>query len=137
VAPWTCPRCDRQFGRRNQSHSCAPALALDEYLAAGAIDREVFDTVVDHLQAVGPIIVEAVQVGIFIKRARTFAELRPRRRGAMLAMILSRRLRDPRIVRTLGMSGLRTAHFILLESARDVDETVREWLTEAYLESPT
>jgi len=30
---WTCQKCDRRFGRRNQSHECAPALTVSEYFA--------------------------------------------------------------------------------------------------------
>ncbi|MGZ6979417.1 MAG: DUF5655 domain-containing protein, partial [Acidimicrobiia bacterium] len=74
MGPWTCPSCHRQFGRRNQSHECAPAITLEEYFSTGpARERPIFEAVIAHLETVGPVHVEPVSVGIFIKRSRTFA----------------------------------------------------------------
>lgn len=131
VSLWTCPECRRQFGRRNQSHGCSPALSLDEYFASGsAIERPIYDAVVGHLETVGPIRVEAVQVGIFMKKVRTLAELRPRRDRVVLSILRSRVVRHPKVIKTLGGSGRRFAHFIDLRKATDVDDQVRDWLTE-------
>jgi hypothetical protein len=70
---WTCPECRRGFGRRNQSHTCAPAMSLEH----------------------------------------------------------------SRIVKTWRGPGQRSAYFVDLRAAEDVDDDVRDWLTEAYLTSPT
>jgi putative ubiquitin-RnfH superfamily antitoxin RatB of RatAB toxin-antitoxin module len=131
---WTCPSCRRQFGRRNQSHECAPAMSLDDYFASGpAFERPIFEAVLEHLRDLEPLHVEAVSVGIFFKRARTFAELRPKRDR----VVLSRRLlKHPRIIKTVRGTGERAAYFIDLRSPADVDDQVRDWLTEAYLASP-
>ena len=81
-------------------------------------------------------VIEFVQVGIFFKRARTFAELRPQTKRIVLSVLLSRLVRDERISRVLTVSGLRTLHYIPLHSAEDVDEAVCDWITESYLDSP-
>jgi hypothetical protein len=131
---WTCDECKREFGRQHQSHLCAPALTLEEYFAAGpASERAIVEAVTAHLESVGPVRVEAVAVGVFFKRTRTFAELRPRRRWTDLSILLTRVVRDERIARTQGAGGLRRAYIIRLYEAEDVDETVRDWLTESYL----
>jgi len=67
---------------------------------------------------------------------RTVAELRPRRGRVTLSVLLSRRLRHPRIVKRWEGSGTRGAYFIDLRQPEDVDDEVRDWLTEAYLASP-
>jgi hypothetical protein len=54
----------------------------------------------------------------------------------VLSLWLSRHLEHPRIARTIRGSGLRSAYFIDLRTELDVDQDVREWLTEAYLCSP-
>jgi len=90
---WTCAECGRQFGRRNQSHECTPAFSLDEYFAARPPrEREIFEVIAAHLEDMGEVRVEAVQVGILFKRSRTFAELRPRRDRVVLSVLLSRRM---------------------------------------------
>jgi hypothetical protein len=110
---------------------------LDEYFAARpAFERAIFDAVLEHLQEVGELRVEAVQVGIFFKRARTFAELRPRRDRIVLSVLLSRRVDHPRIAKAWHGSGQRSAYFVDLRDPAEVDDDVRDWLTEAYVSSP-
>jgi Domain of unknown function (DUF5655) len=134
---WTCPRCHRQFGRRHQSHECAPAMTLDEYFSTGP-DRErpIFDAVMAHVSSIGPVHVEPVSVGIFLKRSQTFAELRPMTKWVALSFSLNRVEPDTRITRRVKGSTNRTFHVVRLRGASDVDHAVCAWLTEAYLESP-
>ncbi len=131
---WTCPCCERSFGRANRPHTCVPALSLEAYLAARTpAQRRVFEAVAPLLSELDDVAVEAVSVGILIKRSRTFAELRPRREGFVLTLLLPHRLNHPRIGRTLAVGSARTAHAVHLRDAGEVDEEVKGWLAEAYL----
>src|SRR5215210_5506171 len=86
VPRWVCPECRREFGRNKQSHECAPAMSLEEYFSTGpARERPIFDAVMAHLDTVGPVHVEPVSVGIFLKRAQSFAQLRPKDRWVALS----------------------------------------------------
>jgi hypothetical protein len=33
MARWTCPRCDREFGRAHQSHTCVPGGTIEDSFA--------------------------------------------------------------------------------------------------------
>ena len=80
-------------------------MSIAEYFATGsAIERPIFEAVFAHLDALGPLYVEFVSVGIFFKRLRTFAELRPARDRVVLSILLSRKLQHPRISRMLKAS---------------------------------
>jgi hypothetical protein len=49
-------------------------MSLEEYFSTGpAHERPIFEAVMAHLNTVGPVHVEPVAVGIFLKRAKTFA----------------------------------------------------------------
>jgi hypothetical protein len=134
---WTCPSCRRRFGRRNQSHECAPAMTLDEYFSTGPPhERPVFDAVMAHVATLGPVHVEPVSVGIFLKRSRTFAELRPKVRWVALSVALASVVRDPRVSSRVAVGGGRTWYSIRLAGPDDVDGDVRAWLTEAYGATP-
>ena len=133
---WTCPECGRQFGRKGQSHECAPALSLEEYFSTGpAHERPIFEAVLGHVRTLGPVHVEPVSVGIFLKRSKTFAELRPMERWVALSFALPRPVRHPTIVRKVQRYGGRYYHWANLRSPGDVDDEIRAWLTEAYLTS--
>lgn len=138
MAPWICPECDRQFGRRHQSHLCAPTLTADQYFASRPpAFREIYEAVLATLAHMGPVVVDVVDVGVLIKRARTFAELRPRRDRFVLSLWLSRALDHPRVRRTVRRPGSeRAAHFFDLRAAADVDDEIAAWLAEAYDASP-
>lgn len=138
MTAWTCPKCDRRFGRRNQSHECAPAMTLEDYFAADGppFERPIFDAVHAHLATLGPLHLEPVSVGLFFKRSRTFAELRPKTRWMTLSFILSHSVADTRISRRVTVSGNRVYHETKLREPGDVDELVRDWLTDAYLSTP-
>ena len=130
---WVCPRCGRRFRRRGQTHECAPAMSLEEYFASGPErERPIFEAVMAHLHTLGPVHVEPVSVGIFIKKSGSFLELRPKARWVALSFMLPRRIQDPRIARKPVTYGGLTYHVVNLRGPEDVDDVVREWLTEAY-----
>ena len=134
MASWTCPRCDRTFGRTRQSHACLPVAAVDDYFAARpAYEREIYDAVVGHLQSVGTVDVEAATVGILVKRRRTFVELRPKQKWVELSIMLTRPIDDARVSRRIVVSRGRFAYFFRIRTASDVDDDLRELLTESCL----
>ncbi|MDH3704663.1 MAG: DUF5655 domain-containing protein [Acidimicrobiia bacterium] len=131
---WTCPACDRQFGRRNQSHQCDPVVSYDQWF----VDRPahwqpIADRVIDHLESLGDIVVDAAAVGLLVKRRFTFVEMRPVRSDLRLSMIHPHPIDDPRIVRRVQLSANRTAHFVDLNHEGAVDQQLLDWLTESFL----
>ena len=138
MSAWTCPACQRLFGRRGQSHLCAPAMTLDEYFATGpAFERPIFDAVLPVLEDVAgqPLHVEPVAVGIFVKHERSWVELRPLTRWVALSFPL----RDPpalrRIARRIRGSGGVTWCVVNLGAPGEVDAEVRALLEQSYLDT--
>ncbi len=131
---WTCPRCGRGFARTNQGHECAPAMDLEEYLATGPpFERPIVEAVLAHLRTLGPIHVEPVSVGVFVKGTGSLIELRPLTRWVACSFPLDHRVHSPRMSRKPVVAGERIYHWVKLRSADDVDEQVKAWLTESYL----
>jgi hypothetical protein len=135
---WTCPECGRSFGRRDQPHSCVPAANLAAWLAGRPrYVGEVVEAVRSYVEGLGDDVrLEATKAALMVKRARTFAEVKPRRDRTEVAFILGRRLDDPRIVRTLDLTRTRIVHVVDCHKAADLDSDVRSWLREAYEDSP-
>ena len=107
---------------------CAPAMSLEDYFSTGPRhERPIFEAVMARLAGAGPIHVEPLAVGLFLKRARTFAELRPRDRWVNLYFTVPYRIQA---------SAGRTYYVVRLHSPADVDAEVAQWLLDAYAESP-
>ena len=112
-------------------------MSLEEYFSTGpSHERPVFDAVMVYLDQVGPVHVEPVSVGIFLKRARTFAELRPMRKWVALSFSLPRPAKHVTIKRKVVHYNGRYYHVANLQSANDLDEDLLGLLSEAYFSSP-
>ncbi len=113
-------------------------MSVEKYFSTGpAHERPVFEAVMTHLATVGPVHVEPVSVGIFLKRAQTFAQLRPKDRWVALSFSLRRPVSHECIVRKVVSYHGRYHHAANLRSPADFDDRLRGWLTDAYLDSPT
>ena len=108
-------------------------MSLDEYFSTGPPhERPVFDAVAGYLETLGPVHIEPVSVGIFIKKGGSFVELRPMTRWVAMSFPLPRRVTDGRISRKPTASGRRTYHVVNLRGPEDLDDQVKEWLAESY-----
>jgi hypothetical protein len=108
-------------------------MSLDEWLARRPpTDAPIVEAVLAHLESLGPVVVEAVPVGILVRGERTFVEIRPRRRGLRVSIVLMHDVRSARIVRREQSNAGWTAVFVDLTSPGDVDDELRAWLAESY-----
>ena len=110
-----------------------PGCRVDETFAGKAPwQREVYDAVMGHLRTLGDVHEDAVKVGVFLKRDRKLAELRPRSRDVLVYLWLPRPVETARIAPANWASGPRVGHKLSLRSVSDVDDEVRGWLTTAF-----
>jgi hypothetical protein len=108
-------------------------MSLEEYFSTGPPhERPVFDAVHGYVRTLGPVHVEPVSVGIFIKRRGSFLELRPKTRWVAMSFPLPRRVEHPLIARTRIDTGSRIYHVVNLRGPEDLDDDIRTWLAESY-----
>lgn len=130
---WTCPTCGRLFARSGQSHDCAPGMSIEEYFSTGPPhERPVYDAVMGHLAGVGPVHADVVSVGIFLKNPTKFAELRPMQRWVAVWFWLPRPAHHRTIRRKVVAYGDRHWHIANVAGPEDLDDDLRDLLTEAY-----
>ncbi len=108
-------------------------MSLAEYFATGPErERAIFEAVIGHLESLGPMHVEPVSVGIFIKSRGSFVQLRPKVNWVALHFPMAHRIDHPRISRKPIVSGRRIHHVVNLPDAADVDDQVCAWLTASF-----
>ena len=108
-------------------------MSLEEYFSTGpAHERPVFEAVHGYLCSLGPVHVEPVSVGIFIKKSGSFVELRPMTRWVALSFPLPRRIEHPLISRKPFDTGTRIHHVVNLRSPHDLTDDIKGWLAESY-----
>jgi len=112
-------------------------MSIEDYFATGpAREQPIFEAVMEHFATVGPVHVEPVSVGIFLKRSRSFAQLRPMTRWVALSFSLPRTVSHRLMSRRPIPHAGRYHHVVNLAGPEDVDDDIRTWLTEAYLDTP-
>jgi hypothetical protein len=116
-----------------------PAGSVDETFApwegAAIPHRAVYDAIMRHIDTLGEVHLDAVGVGVFLKRERKMAEIRPKARSLNLALATGFRIADERISQRYGTSGGRWWSVIKLTRVEDVDEQVRSWITAAFVDA--
>ena len=113
-------------------------MTIEEYFSTGpSFERPIFEAVMAGLdERVGPIHVEPVSVGIFLKRARGFCELRPMTKWVAVGFGLGRTLQSHRLARKVYDGGATKWHRVNVRDPAEVDEELLDWLAEAYFASP-
>lgn len=112
-------------------------MTLEEFFATSPPhERPVVEAVLEFLATLGPIHVEPVSVGVFVKKHGSFVELRTMARWVALWFGLDRTIVHPRIARKPVAAGRRVVHVVNLRSPEDLTDDVRAWLTEAYALAP-
>ncbi len=133
MARWVCARCDREFGRANQSHTCVPGGTVEESFAGRPdYQAEAYRRIMAHMAALGPVHADSVTVGVFLKSDRKFAEIRPMARGLSVGLLMSRPIDDTRASRVERIASGRFASFVRITDPDQVDDVLCGWLTEAY-----
>jgi hypothetical protein len=132
---WTCPRCDRSFGAR-RAHVCEAGLPIEVWLAARTDpQRRAAEAVLATVRRRRDLVIEAVGVGVLIKRERTLIELRPKTRWLDLSFVSAAAIASDRIARALEIAAGHV-YFIHLRDAADVDAELRGWLRQALAARP-
>ena len=130
---WRCPKCDRAFANRNQSHTCAGLRDLEHhFIGREPIVRELYDLVAATVRAIGPVIILPEKTRIAFQVRMSFAQVTPRKRWLDGHVVLARRLEHPRFRKIETFSPRNHLHAFRLEQPSDVDATFKRWMREAY-----
>jgi len=128
-----CAACGRRFARVRQGHMCAEPMTLDEYFeSALPHERPVFEAVHGYLSTLGPIHVEPVGVGIFLKRHGSFVELRPKTKWVAMSFPMPRPVSHPRVTRNPMRAGFTLYYVANLRTPDDLDDALCELLAASY-----
>jgi hypothetical protein len=130
---WHCPKCERAFANRNQTHTCRTLHDLEHHFASrDPIVRQIYDRVIAAMNSIGPVIILLEKTRIAFQVRMSFAQVTPRQKWLDGHVVLPRRLEHPRFRRIETFSTRNHVHAFRLEKPDDVDDTVVAWLREAY-----
>lgn len=114
-------------------------MTLDEFFAGHGESREIFDTLLESVAAIGPVQVRVTKSQVSLRRSSAFAFARmpkvyPGDRGAPPVLTVGLRRRDdsPRWKQIVEPTPGRFTHHLELRSVDDIGDEVRRWVREAW-----
>ncbi len=112
---------------------CQRGLSVDEYFAdAKPWERPIFDHVREHIDSLGDVIVDPIEIGVLFKNGPMLCELRAKTKWTALGFSLGRRLTSDRLSRKVIDHGGKWFHVINVTEPDQIDDEILEWITEAY-----
>ena len=129
---WRCPKCQRRFANRNQSHTCARLSLVDHFRGKPPVVRELYEAVLAAIKAIGPVIVLPEKTRIAFQVRMSFAVVMPKQGSLDGHLVLARRLPHERFRRIETFSPRNHLHAFRLTDLTEVDAEFRGWLREAY-----
>jgi len=129
---WKCPKCDRLFANRNQSHFCS-RFTLRQHLA-GKTPRAIalYRTFAKLVKRCGPARVVPEKTRIAFQVRMSFAAVSLRRDHLVGHVVLARRLKNSRFGKIASISPRNHVHSFRISSRNEMDREVQAWLREAY-----
>lgn len=129
---WVCPRCERSFANRNQSHACGRHDLEHHFRNKLPGIRALYERFASVVALLGPVKVLPEKTRIAFQVRMSFAQVTPRRGWLDAHVVLARRLEHPRFRRIDTISRHNHVHVFRISSLEEIDEDVLSWLAEAY-----
>src|SRR6185503_15015162 len=129
---WQCPACGQRFVTSNMSHSCGYHTIEEHFEGKSPEIREIFDTLVLAVRAVGPVHVYAQKTRIVFQTRGRFVAVTPRKSHLGGHIWLKRRRSHRLIHRIDALLDRDFVHNFRLTRLEDVDEDFCDLIREAY-----
>jgi hypothetical protein len=129
---WRCPKCDRGFANRNQSHFCGRHDLESHFVGKDDRARELYDALVRLLRRFGTLTVVPEKTRIAFQVRMSFAAISVRRSYLVGHLVLARRTEDPRFVRIETISPRNHVHHFRLTALEQLDAGFAALAEQAY-----
>ena len=130
---WKCPKCKREFEKKNQVHSCA-LYPEEKHFERKESAKPLYQDLKKKLKKhVGSFKVESLPCCIhFVKNAFTFAGTYPLKDKIRVFFMLDHDLKTSRIYKSKKISTSRIEYLINIQDKNEINKELLDWIKEAY-----
>lgn len=129
---WKCPKCEREFSKKNQFHSCVSISITEHFKNKLPLLETIFNALRKKVEEFGQIRIDAVNTSINFGGKSQFSTLYVLEESIKLDFVLKKRIQSPRMIRVRGPTNNYYTYTIKLKDLSDVDEELLGWLYESY-----
>jgi hypothetical protein len=132
TALWECPKCGRQFEKRNQSHSCN-IYPLEQHFIEKLHGQLLYKKLKLTLQkTLDPFKIESLECCIHFVGTFTFAAVKIFKDKISIDFSLNHNVVNKRIKKVIQMSTNRFLHSVDIFTENEINAELIEWIQEAH-----
>lgn len=94
--------------------------------------RKIYDKIIDAVMDFGPVGIEPIKSGIFLKKAGTFAKVEVKKDHLKVEFFLDHLHNAFPVEKTLQYTQKKIVHLVSVSSLEDVDKQLTGWLKTSY-----
>lgn len=129
---WTCPKCQRIFGKAKQPHSCKK-ISLEEHFKNKEVAKKIFDYLVKIIEReIGECRIISIPCCVHLFGKYDFLAALPKKNKLEIRFSLNRVLDSPRLKQSIPISSKYYKNCTDLNSNNEIDRELIWWLNEAY-----
>ena len=129
---WQCPRCQRRFANRSQSHFCGTYSLKSHFDGKPLAIRKLYKCLLAHLRQCGPVIIVPEKTRIAFQVRMSFAAILVQSSKIIGHLVMAHRQERPRFHRIESISRHNHVHHFKLEKPADLDEEFCRFVAKAY-----
>ena len=130
---WLCPKCDRPFANRNQSHSCGRYSVEDFLRGKSKHSIALFNRFRQMIESCGPVILAPAKTRVGFQVRMIFASVNKLNDDGLFAhLVFARRFEHPRFTKVESFSPRNHANNFRIQTLEELDDEVLEWMRESY-----
>jgi len=129
---WKCPKCQREFYKYKQSHSCV-SYPIENHFKNKPESKVLFDELVGKIEKeIGEVKIESLQCCIHLVSNYTFSGVWILKDRIRLDFRVNYPIQSERIVKEEKLSINRNLYYLEIKDKKDIDKEILKWIEDSY-----
>lgn len=129
---WQCPKCKREFSKKNQSHSCV-VYPIEKHFQNKDYSKKLFKELVNQIEKnIGGVKIESLPCCIHLVSGYTFSGVWLLKDRVRLDFRVPYNIESKRIINKEELSINRKLYYLEIVEEKDIDDELLGWIRDSY-----
>ncbi len=129
---WQCPKCKREFSKKNQSHSCV-VYPIEKHFQNKDSSKKLFKELVNQIEKnIGGVKIESLPCCIHLVSGYTFSGVWLLKDRVRLDFRVPYNIESKRIINKEELSINRKLYYLEIVEEKDIDDELLGWIRDSY-----
>lgn len=130
---WKCANCNREFAKKNQSHSCISYPLENHFKGKEKIGKPLFEEFKKRIEKdIGPVKIESLSCCIHFVSSYTFGAAWIMKDKIRIDFRVNYNIESPRFYKKIKMSPGRYLYYMEIKDKSEIDKQLLGWVRDSY-----